>query len=79
MNEEIYSDLWAEVLVSEAGDKRVYIHQKGTIYSKSLILPNLLAAKRLIDYLYKLCSKNKDYFKRVGEPLPKLNQKSNRK
>ena len=71
MSEDIYSDLWAEVLISEGGTKRVHIHQQGTIYTKPLILPNLLAVKRLRDYLDKICKKNKKYFINVGEPLEK--------
>lgn len=79
MSENIYSDLWAEVLTSESESKRIYIHQEGTIYNlaKTLILPNLLCAKRLRDYLDKVCKENKQYFKDVGEPLnvPKIKKK----
>ena len=80
MSEKIYSDMWAEVLVSELGDKRIYIYQEGTIYSlaKTLILPNLLAVKRLKDYLDKICKKNEKYFRNVGEPLEKTKKEKNK-
>lgn len=78
MSKNIYGDLWAEILLSESGAKRVYIHQGGTMYTKPLILQNLLAVKRLRDYLDEICKKNKKYFKNVGEPLKKL-KKSGRK
>jgi len=71
MTESIYSDLWAEILVSECGDKRIYIHQGGFISSKALILENLLCAKKLRDYLDKIikAKENKEYFKQCGEKI----------
>lgn len=69
MVKDIYSDLWAEQLISEIGDIRVYLYKRGNKDKPDLILENLLCAKRLRDYLDKLIKKHKKYFERVGEPL----------
>jgi hypothetical protein len=69
MSENIYSDIWAEVLITEGEDKRVYIHQEGSLYTLALVLPNLLAVKNLRDYLDKIvkAKENKEYYRRIGE------------
>lgn len=70
MVESIYSDLYAEIVVEELGGKRVHIWdaQNGSNYKRpALVLENLLAVKRLRDYLDKIVKdkSNKKYFDRV--------------
>lgn len=68
MSDRIYSDIWAEKLKTEAGEEQVYIHDGTNRYRPNLILPNLLAVKKLRDYLDKICSeqKNKKTIKKYG-------------
>lgn len=64
----IYSDIQAYIMTSESGDTEVFIiDRNGSSYNPNLILPNLLAAKRLYDYLGNLIAQNPKYFKLVGE------------
>lgn len=63
----IYSDIWAEVLTTELGDKRIQIYNGTTTSNPSLVLPTLLAMKKLNDYFNEIIKDNKDYFERVGE------------
>ena len=67
MSKDIYSNIWAEILITELGEKRVYIYDHTPRGNPNLILPNLLAIKKLKDYLTDIINKNKDYFKRSGD------------
>jgi len=66
MSKDIYSDIRAEMLISELGDKRVYIYDHTPRGNPNLILPNLLAIKKLRDYLDNIVNKNKKYYKNIG-------------
>ena len=69
MSATIYSDIYAEIVMTEYGDKSLYIYDgRGKRYSPNLILPNLSAVKKLRDYLNKIVKdkSNKKYFDIVG-------------
>lgn len=52
MSKNIYSDLWAETLITEMKDIKIYIYDRnGDRYKPNLILDNLLEVKKLRDYL----------------------------
>jgi len=78
MVKRIYSDIMAEVLIEELDGKRVHIWDEDSNYKNpSLVLPNLLAIKRLRDYLDKLIRKYPKYFEKVGEPILKTKKSTN--
>jgi len=53
MSEDIYSDIWGEVLYKKGIGSRIYLYD-GTGYKEpALILSNKLAVEKLIDYLTK--------------------------
>ena len=67
MSKDIYSNIWAEILIDEElGGKRVYIYDHTPRGNSSLVLPNLLAIKKLRDYLDNIVNKNKKYYKNIG-------------
>ncbi len=71
---KIYSGIDAEVLTTATDEKMLYIYDldhSGGRYQPNLILPNLLAMKKLRDYLDAIVQKHPEYFKKVGEPLEK--------
>ena len=69
---KIYSDLEGEILTTESKEQMLYLYDRnGGRYNPNLILPNLLAMKRLRDYLNAIVQKHPEYFKRAGEPLEK--------
>jgi len=64
---KIYSDLEGEILTTESKEQMLYLYDRnGGRYN-----PNLLAMKRLRDYLNAIVQKHPEYFKRAGEPLEK--------
>jgi len=59
MAENIYGGIWAEVLTTELGDRRVYITDE---QGGSIRLPNLLAIKKTRDFLNSILKKyGKEY------------------
>ena len=52
----IYSDIKVYKMKSESGDEEIHIHDGTNHYHPNLILPNLLAVKKLRDYLDKVCN-----------------------
>jgi len=66
MSKDVYSNIWVEMLITELGDKRVYIYDHTPRRNPNLILPNLLAVKQLRDYLDNIVNKNKKYYKNIG-------------
>ncbi len=57
---DIYSDIWAENVITELGDKRVYIYDYGQgICNPNLVLPNIVAIKKLRNYLNTIIKKDK--------------------
>ena len=71
LSKNIYSDIRGEILKDELGDIRLYLYNQNGISKPSLILPNLLAIKRLRDYCEKIIKKYPKYFERIGEPIDK--------
>jgi hypothetical protein len=68
----IYSDIDGEILTTEGKEKMLYLYDhNGSRYRPNLIVPNLLAMKRLRDFLDAIVQKHPGYFKKVGEPLEK--------
>lgn len=70
MVERIYADISAEIVGEELGGKRVHIWdgQNNSNYKHpALVLENLLAVKRLRDYLDRIVKdkSNKKYYDRV--------------
>ena len=58
--ETIYSDLRAEVLTTELGERFVQIYDTGsTRRNPTLVLPNILCAVMLHDYLDKIIQKSR--------------------
>jgi len=66
MSKDIYSNIWAEILITELGEKTVYIYDHTPRGNPNLMLPNLLAIKKLRDYLDNIVNKNKKYYKDIG-------------
>ncbi len=61
---DIYSDIWAEVLTTELGEKRIQIYDReATSRNPTLVIPNLVAVKNLRNYLNDIIKDNKKYFK----------------
>jgi hypothetical protein len=72
----IYSDIQAYQMTSESGNIEIFIiDSNGSQYKPNLIIPNILAAKRLRDYLDELCRKNKKYLRSIGESVNDLRKK----
>ena len=71
MGKYIYSDIRGEILKDELGDVRLYLYNQGGISKPSLVLPNLLAIKKLRDYCQEIIKKYPKYFEKVGEPINK--------
>jgi hypothetical protein len=68
MSERIYSDIVACKMTTESGSEEIHIHDGTNQYHPNLIIPNLLAVKKLRDYLDKICNepKNKKIIKEQG-------------
>lgn len=72
--EKIYSGIDAEILTTESKDKMLYVYDTdhgSNRYNPNLILPNLLAMKKMRDLLDSIIQQHPGYFKNAGEPLEK--------
>lgn len=68
MADRIYSDIVAWKMTTESGSEEIHLHDGTNQYHPNLILPNLLAVKKLRDYLDRICNepKNKKIIKKQG-------------
>jgi len=64
----IYSDLTGHQMTSEMGSVEVHlIDEHGSYYRPNLIIPNMLALKKLRDYCNEVLEEHSSYFKENNE------------
>ena len=61
---DIYGSIRGEILITELGDKRLYLYDRMGMENVKFIFPNLLAIKHLRDYCDEIIKKNPEYFKK---------------
>jgi hypothetical protein len=69
MSEDIYSELWGEVLVDELGNVRTYLYDGANRSHPTLVINNLLEALMLRNFLDRIVKKHKEYFKKTGHKV----------